>query len=431
MVKLFYHDSFNLERESITLRKYRLVKDKLLNENVINKEDVITPKPITAKDLLLAHTKEYIDAVRNGEPKPLAESNGIKWGEDVYERAVYSLGSVYQSLESALRDGISGSLSSGYHHAHKSHGKGFCTFNYVVPIRKLMQEGKIENALILDCDVHHPDGTEDCINGDERIVSLSINGTSNFKNKNNKISFGLSLPEGVNYFRYESILENLMEEAISKQKPSIILYKASQDSHKDDPFGNLKFNTQELFERDKFVFRYAKSKGIPISFIIGSGYTRPIDISVNGHVNTVKASKEVKAENIKVIDYDNPQELSVLSDEMSKDIEGGRIYFVEKLTSRLDRMSGHNLCVGKVFNPHSQTYFYDINNNWSEGYCLDSCGLSVLSRNLINEEEFIKNCNKIKVPSDIQDKAIQLGDKKHLHKELGSLITLSGPMIEN
>ena len=43
----------------------------------------------------------------------------------------------------------------------------------------------------------------------------------------------------------------------------------------------------------------------------------------------------------------------------------------------------------------------------------------------------IKNCNKIKVPSDIQDKAIQLGDKKHLHKELGSLITLSGPMIEN
>ena len=202
MVKLYYHDKFDLKRESISLRKHKLVKDRLLNEGIVNKENIVEAKPLTIDDLLVVHTKEYINAVKTGKPIELAESNGIKWGKDVYERSLYSLGSVYQALESALKDGISGSLSSGYHHAHRSHGKGFCTFNYVVPIKKLMLEGKIKNALIMDCDVHHPDGTEDCIGDDERIVSLSINGTSIFKNKENKVSFGVSLPNGIDYYKY-------------------------------------------------------------------------------------------------------------------------------------------------------------------------------------------------------------------------------------
>src|SRR3989344_7875767 len=126
MVKLFYHDKFDLKRESISLSKHKLVKDRLLNEGIISRDNIIEAKPLTMDDLLLVHTKEYVNAVKTGEPRNLAESNGIKWGEDVYERAIYSLGAVYQSLESALRDGISGSLSSGYHHAHRSHGKGFC-----------------------------------------------------------------------------------------------------------------------------------------------------------------------------------------------------------------------------------------------------------------------------------------------------------------
>ena len=412
MVKLFYDNSFNLERESITLRKYKLVKERLLNEGIVNSNDIKDVKPLTIDDLLLVHTKEYIDAVRTGKPSELAESNGIKWGRDVYERAIYSLGSVYQSLEDSLKNGISGSLSSGYHHAHRSHGKGFCTFNYIIPIKKLILEKKINNALILDCDVHHPDGTENCIGNDERIFSLSINGTSLFKNKDNKISYGIGLPDGIDYYKYESILECLLTEVINRKKPDIILYKASQDSHKLDIFGNLSFTAQNLFERDQFVIRYARLNGIPISFIIGSGYSRPIDITVNGHINTVKASLEVEEENPKNIDNFNTKLVEEIEKENLKQIEEGKIYFIDKLTDRLDRMSGRKMRAGKLFNLGMDSFYFKINDKWDyDNFQGIRCNISHLK--LMGKEEFREASERHKLPKVLIEKILGLDEDDH------------------
>ena len=275
-----------------------------------------------------------------------------------------------------------------------------------------MNEKKIENVLIMDCDVHHPDGTEDCINGDERITSLSINGTSIFKNKKNKVSFGVGLLNGIDYYRYEGILEDILFKAIDQKKPDIILYKASKDSHKLDIFGNLNFTAQNLFERDQFVIRYARLNGIPISFIIGSGYSRPIDITVNGHINTVKASLEVEEENPKNIDNFNTKLVEEIEKENSKQIEEGKIYFIEKLTDRLDRMSGRKMRAGKLFNLGMDSFYFKINDKWDyDNFQGIRCNISHLK--LIGKEEFREASERHKLPKVLIEKILGLDEDDH------------------
>ena len=60
----------------------------------------------------------------------------------------------------ALRDGIACNIGGGFHHAMPDHGEGFCVIHDVaVAIKRMHQEGKIDRAMTVDCDVHDGNGT--------------------------------------------------------------------------------------------------------------------------------------------------------------------------------------------------------------------------------------------------------------------------------
>ena len=61
------------------------------------------------------------------------------------------------------------------HHACRDHAMGFCIFNSVAVAAKyaLARHG-LKRVAIIDFDVHHGNGTEDIIRGDDRILMLSF-----------------------------------------------------------------------------------------------------------------------------------------------------------------------------------------------------------------------------------------------------------------
>ena len=61
------------------------------------------------------------------------------------------------------------------------HGEGFCAIHDVaIAIRALQAEGSIEKALVVDCDVHHGNGTAAIFAGDRSVLTLSLHQFNNY-----------------------------------------------------------------------------------------------------------------------------------------------------------------------------------------------------------------------------------------------------------
>lgn len=54
------------ENHVFPIKKFELVKDKLLQEGTLQDSEIIEPQPAKIEDVLLIHTEDYISRLRNG-----------------------------------------------------------------------------------------------------------------------------------------------------------------------------------------------------------------------------------------------------------------------------------------------------------------------------------------------------------------------------
>jgi len=157
-----------------TTRKSGWIAESLTREPIGGIE-LVAPEPTSAAVLRRVHDPEYVDAVRNGKPRELAESQGFHWDPGLWEMVCASNGGVIAAAIDALRtSGVSGSLSSGLHHARRVRGAGFCTFNGLVLAARAALDAGARTVLILDLDAHCGGGTYELIQGDERIWQMDV-----------------------------------------------------------------------------------------------------------------------------------------------------------------------------------------------------------------------------------------------------------------
>ena len=129
---------------------------------------------LDATDVLRAHSPEYVDAVRTGEPRRLAESQGFAWDAGLWPMVLASNGGVLAAARAARGQGVAGALASGLHHARREHGAGFCTFNgLAIAAHTLLAEG-VRRILIVDLDAHCGGGTHSLIEGVAGLRQLDI-----------------------------------------------------------------------------------------------------------------------------------------------------------------------------------------------------------------------------------------------------------------
>jgi acetoin utilization deacetylase AcuC-like enzyme len=283
------------------IRKFRLVADALRDDPRL---EIIAPEPITEEDLRRVHTAEYIRSIRTGEPRALAESQKFPWSAELYPSVCLTNGGVYAAAKMALDRGVSAALASGFHHACEDHGEGFCTFNgLIVALEKLRAEGRIRRAAVLDMDLHYGNGTASLAESRDWIFALSIYGNDYWQNVPHRDVETIRHPAGPNHS--EAILANgcrgeemlaILEKALPRLlhdgRPDLILYQAGADPLREDPYSPLDLGHEDLLERDRRVFAFAKAAGIPIAWVLAGGYTKDTSQVVAVHTNTARAAIE-------------------------------------------------------------------------------------------------------------------------------------------
>jgi acetoin utilization deacetylase AcuC-like enzyme len=304
VITAFHHPGFAapIGEHVMPMRKFQLVADGLSGRRGVRVE---APLPIDPERLLSVHTRAYVDAVRTGEPRALAESQKFPWSPALWPSVLLTNGGALAAAERALADGVAAALASGFHHSHADHGEGFCTFNgLVVAADALHAAGRVRRVAVLDLDLHYGNGTASLCATRPWLFNCSIYGNDYHQNKPyrdvetrrhedgpNHVSFALANGSG----RGELLeaLERGTKAVLAAGRPDLVLYQAGADPYREDPYSPLALDLVDRRARDRVVFAWAKREGLPLAWVLAGGYTPDVSKVVAVHLATFDAAASV------------------------------------------------------------------------------------------------------------------------------------------
>ena len=283
------------DHHTFPIQKYRLICEKLLDKGALSTTDLIEPPPATDEDLLLVHTPDYVNRMKNGEMTDREIRRlGLPWSPKLVLRSLTSVQGTLISARNAMDDGVAANLGGGTHHAFADHGEGYCVFNDIaVAARVLRREGKIRRALIIDLDVHQGNGTAAIFAEDIDTFTLSFHGASNYPLRKEISNLDLPLPDRTDDAHYLAALTEHVPGILSSFHPDIIFYQAGVDPFGDDRLGRLGLTIDGLLRRDIYVLSTCAKAAIPVVITLGGGYARNVQDTVETHCNTIRTARHI------------------------------------------------------------------------------------------------------------------------------------------
>jgi acetoin utilization deacetylase AcuC-like enzyme len=276
------------------IRKFELVRDRLLREGTLHTADIVEPQPAPLADVLLVHTEDYVTRLRAGTLTPREIRRlGLPWSKALVRRSFLATGGTLNAARWALADGIGSNLAGGTHHAFPDRGEGFCVLNDVaIAIRALQRDGLIRRAGIVDCDVHQGNGTAAIFEGDEQVFTFSMHGAKNYPLFKARSTLDVELADETGDEVYlETLAENLKR--VFAHAPDIIFYLGGADPYKGDKLGRLALTIEGLRARDELVLSECRARGVGVATVMSGGYAAEITDTVEIHCNTIRAARAV------------------------------------------------------------------------------------------------------------------------------------------
>ena len=285
------------ENHVFPIKKFELVRDKLLAEKTLQPSEIVEPKPAEIADVRLVHTEDYITRLREGRLTRMEIRRlGLPWSESLVRRSFLAMSGTINAARHALENQVSSNLAGGTHHSFPDRGEGFCVLNDVaVAVRVLQKKNLARRFLIVDCDVHQGNGTAFIFDGDAEVFTFSMHGAKNYPLFKENSTVDIELPDGTGDAEFLETLSEALPR-IFLHNPDLVFYLGGADPFEKDKLGRLKLTMDGLRQRDEMVLAYAREKQIPIVTTMSGGYAQDINDTVEIHCNTIRAVKKVFGE---------------------------------------------------------------------------------------------------------------------------------------
>ena len=294
--RLFYSPYYYAdigEGHVFPIKKFELVRDKLLEEGTVQPKEVFEPQPASVTDVMLVHTEDYISRLIEGKltTKEIRKL-GLPWSKSLVRRSFLATSGTINAAKQALETGIASNLAGGTHHAYPDRGEGFCVLNDVaVAVRVLQRENLANRFLIVDCDVHQGNGTAFIFKGDPEVFTFSMHGAKNYPLFKEISDLDIELPDKTGDEEYLETLQEALPRILPR--PDIIFYLGGADPFEKDKLGRLDLSIEGLRKRDEIVLSFAKEHHTPIVTTMSGGYALDINDTVEIHCNTIRAVKKI------------------------------------------------------------------------------------------------------------------------------------------
>ena len=285
---IYYHKL--PEGHRFPMLKYELIPEQLLYEGTIGHENLFIPNKCNKSDILRTHDLEYFEKLVNQQLSPAEQRKiGFPQSPELTERELVITQGTIDCTLFALKNGCALNIAGGTHHAFAERGEGFCLLNdMAVAANYLLSKKLSTKILIIDLDVHQGNGTAKLMENEPRVFTFSMHGLTNYPFHKEKSDLDIGLLDGTTSETYLSSLARALPNLIEAVKPDFAFYLAGVDILSTDKFGKLKVSMEACKQRDSYVFTQLQKNNIPVTVVLGGGYSPDVKTIVEAHCNTFR-----------------------------------------------------------------------------------------------------------------------------------------------
>lgn len=277
------------------MEKYNLLPQQLRYEGLVGDDNFFEPEPLSKELILRTHKASYWEKLDTlSLDRKEERKTGFPLSRKLIQREVIIAQGTVDCTQHALKYGISFNIAGGTHHAFADRGEGFCLLNDIaIAANYLLDQGQANQIMVIDLDVHQGNGTASLFQSEPRVFTFSMHGAKNYPMHKEQSDRDIPLEDGTGDPEYLSTLREQLEELIPRVNPDFVFYQSGVDVLATDKLGKLGLSIQGCRERDFLVLDACRRKDIPITAVMGGGYSQQISHIIEAHANTYRLADEL------------------------------------------------------------------------------------------------------------------------------------------
>lgn len=248
---------------------------------------VKAPACASTDDLLLFHTREYVEFVRERSEK----GQGFLDGGDtpafrgVFDAASAVVGSSLLAME-AIVSGESARAFvpiAGLHHAARDRAAGFCVFNDIgVVVEALRARHGLRRIAYVDIDAHHGDGVFYAFEDDADLIFADVHedgstlypGTGKAsevgRGKGQGTKLNIPVPAGADDAVFDQVWPKVMD-LMAREQPEFVILQCGADSVAGDPITHMQFSAAVHAKAARDLRAFTEEQGHGRLLALGGG----------------------------------------------------------------------------------------------------------------------------------------------------------------
>ncbi|MCD6499172.1 MAG: histone deacetylase [Deltaproteobacteria bacterium] len=265
----------------------------------------IPARMATREEILLVHEATYLQHIERIVPGQTGYLDpDTFFSPGTWNAALLAAGGTIDMALGAIHDGP----STGFalvrppgHHATADDAMGFCLLNNVALAAAAALKDGTERVAIIDWDIHHGNGTQDIFYQSDRVLYTSFHlyphypGTGRHQDlgraKGQGYTINFPMPQGAGLPEFATAFHQVLSPVLRQFHPDLILISTGFDSHRQDPLGGLRLETDHYRALTEQVLLLARNlcSGRVVTVLEG-GYN--LDILGDCAVATVSGMME-------------------------------------------------------------------------------------------------------------------------------------------